>query len=76
MILSHHPGSIVSGDRFAPSTNCAKSPLCQAFPDFLFPISHLYAILYLIALNSGNSTEIQYFVSWLLQTNAHSSAIL
>ncbi|WP_392475974.1 hypothetical protein [Nostoc sp. C110] len=58
MGFSHSPGWIDGGDRFADPRDFTNSPLCQTFPDFLFHISHLYAIINIIAVNSGKSIDI------------------
>ncbi|MEH2090336.1 hypothetical protein [Nostoc sp.] len=58
MSFSRSPGWIHGGDRFADPRDFTNSPLCQTFPDFLFHISHLYAILNIIAVNSGKSVDI------------------
>ncbi|MFN6485809.1 MULTISPECIES: hypothetical protein [unclassified Nostoc] len=58
MSFSRSPGWIHGGDRFADPRDSPNSPLCQIFPDSLFHISHLYAILNIIANNSGKSIDI------------------
>ncbi|MBN3927656.1 hypothetical protein [Nostoc sp. NMS4] len=58
MSFSRSPSSIHGGDRFADPRDFTNSPLCQTFPDFLFHIYHLYAILNIIAVNSGKSIDV------------------
>ncbi|MBC1222896.1 hypothetical protein GNF10_26750 [Nostoc sp. UCD121] len=58
MRFRRSPGWIHGGDRFTDPRDFTNSPLCQIFPDFLFHISHLYAILNIIAVNSGKSIDI------------------
>ncbi|MFN6501833.1 MAG: hypothetical protein RMX65_033255 [Nostoc sp. DedQUE01] len=58
MMFRRSPGWIDGGDRFADPRDFTNSPLSEIFPDFLFHISHLYAILNIIANNSGKSIDI------------------
>ncbi|MEH1789291.1 MAG: hypothetical protein V7L23_27870 [Nostoc sp.] len=58
MSFSRIPGWIHGGDRFAEPRDFTNSPLCQTFPDSLFHISRLYAILNIIAVNSDKSIDI------------------
>ncbi|MDZ8138538.1 MAG: hypothetical protein RM049_25055 [Nostoc sp. DedQUE04] len=58
MNFSRSPSWVDGGDRFADPRDSPNSPLCQIFPDSLFHISLLYAILNMIAVNSDKSIDI------------------